>query len=150
MKPLALLTFSLGVLQPGKVIHTTHFGHRDLNKCHAPDDNNNIYHVAYLTKLVTAGAVAILVNEGVLDWNLPVWHCLPDFAQREDDLGQKCTLTDLFLNRSGIAMVKHIVEVEVWRVPSPIERDCAYCLLPRSNQAQFEVHFSIHSGTVSW
>lgn len=38
-------------------------------------------------------------------------------------------------------MVKRIVKVEVWRVPSPIERDCAYCLLPRSNQAQFEVHF---------
>lgn len=94
---------SLGVLHHGKIIHTAHFGRRDLNKPHLPDDNT-IYHVASLTKLIAAGAVSSLVNEGVLDWNLPVRHYLPDFAQREDELGQKCTLIDLLSNRSGIAM----------------------------------------------
>lgn len=94
---------SLGVLHHGKIIHTAHFGRRDLNKPHLPDDNT-IYHVASLTKLIAAGAVSSLVNEGVLDWNLPVRHYLQDFAQREDELGQKCTLIDLLSNRSGIAM----------------------------------------------
>lgn len=94
---------SLGVLHHGKIIHTAHFGRRDLNKSLLPDDNT-IYHVASLTKLIAAGAVSSLVNEGVLDWNLPVRHYLQDFAQREDELGQKCTLIDLLSNRSGIAM----------------------------------------------
>lgn len=39
---------SLGVLHHGKIISTAHFGRRDLDQPHSPDDNT-IYHVASLT-----------------------------------------------------------------------------------------------------
>lgn len=94
---------SLGVLHHGEIIHTEHFGRRNLDEPCLPDDNT-IYHVASLSKIMAAGAVAFLVNEGVLNWNLPVRHYLPELAQREDELGQKCTLIDLLSNRSGITM----------------------------------------------
>ncbi|KAL8851434.1 MAG: hypothetical protein Q9221_003613 [Calogaya cf. arnoldii] len=94
---------SLGVLHEGKITHTAHFGQKDINNPIPPDDNT-IYHVASLTKVLTAAAVASLVDEGLLEWNLPIIHYLPEFEQRRDDLGQKCTLIDLLSNRSGIAM----------------------------------------------
>lgn len=94
---------SLGVLHQGQVIHTAHFGRRDANRPDPPNDNT-IYHVASLTKAITASAVASLVDDGVLDWDLPVRHYLPEFGQREDELGQKCTLIDLLSNRTGLAM----------------------------------------------
>lgn len=93
---------SLGVLHHGQIVHTAHFGRRKIDEPHAPNDDT-IYHVASLTKLIAAGAVASLVHDGVLDWHLPVQHYLPDF-QRGDELGQKCTLIDLLSHRSGIAM----------------------------------------------
>jgi CubicO group peptidase (beta-lactamase class C family) len=93
---------SLGVLHHGQTVHTAHFGRRNIDEPHSPNDDT-IYHVASLTKLITAAAVASLVHDGVLDWNLPVRHYLPDF-QRGDELGQKCTLIDLLSHRSGIAM----------------------------------------------
>ncbi|KAL8893689.1 MAG: hypothetical protein Q9192_005017 [Flavoplaca navasiana] len=94
---------SLGVLHEGQITHTAHFGQVDVNKPFPPDDDT-IYHVASLTKVLTAAAVASLVDEGLLEWNLPIRHYLPELEQRQDDLGQKCTLIDLLSNRSGIAM----------------------------------------------
>lgn len=72
---------SLGVLHHGEGLHTAHFGRRDLNKSDSPDDNT-IYKVASLIKLVASDAVANLVHEGILDWNLPIQHYLPEFAKR--------------------------------------------------------------------
>ncbi|MCJ1460972.1 hypothetical protein MMC28_011354 [Mycoblastus sanguinarius] len=94
---------SLGVLHYGNVIHTAHFGRRDVAKPSPPNDDT-VYAVASLTKAITASAVACLVNDGILDWDLPVRHYLPEFGQRKDQLGQQCTLKDLLSNRSGLAM----------------------------------------------
>ena len=92
---------SLGILHHGRIIHTAHFGRREINEPHSPNDHT-VYHVASLTKLIAAGAIASLVNENILDWNKPVRHYLPQF-QREDELGQESTLIDLLSHRSGIA-----------------------------------------------
>ncbi|KAL8835073.1 MAG: hypothetical protein Q9176_007141 [Flavoplaca citrina] len=94
---------SLGILHRGSITHTTHFGQVDIDKLRPPDDNT-IYHVASLTKVVAAAAVASLVDDGVLEWDLPVRHYLPEFEHRQDDLGREHTLIDLLSNRSGIAM----------------------------------------------
>lgn len=94
---------SVGVLHHDEVVHTAHFGLRNVDQVDAPDDNT-IYHVASLTKIITATAVALLVHDGILDWNLPIWHYLAEFAQRKDEIGQQCTLIDLLSNRTGIAL----------------------------------------------
>ena len=94
---------SLGVLHQGNVIHSEHFGRKDVVKDSPPNDDT-IYHVASLTKAITASAVACLVDDGVLDWDLPIWHYLPEIKQRSDALGQQCSLIDLLSNRTGLAM----------------------------------------------
>jgi len=94
---------SLGVLHRGEVVHTAHFGRRDASSPSPPDDDT-IYHVASLTKAITVGAVASLVEEGLLDWDAPIRNYLPAFRPRTDELGMKCTLRDLLCNRAGLAV----------------------------------------------
>lgn len=87
----------------GDVIHTAHFIRQDVLRPNPPDDDT-IYHVASLTKAITASAVACLVDDDILDWDLPVRHYLPEFGQGRDELGQHCTLKDLLSNRTGLVI----------------------------------------------
>ncbi|MCJ1456699.1 hypothetical protein MMC28_007063 [Mycoblastus sanguinarius] len=92
---------SLGVLHHGEIIHTAHFGRRDsLNP--TPPNDDTIYRVASLTKALTSSAVALLVEEGTLDWDTPIREYLPSFSRRIDEIGQKTTLRDLLSNRTGL------------------------------------------------
>lgn len=111
---------SLGVLHHGNIIHTAHFGRKDAASADPPNDDT-VYHVASLTKAITAGVVASLVDDGLLDWDLPVRHYLPEFGQRRDELGQQCTLKDLLSNRTGLAMANAL-----WG------QKCGEFLLPKS------------------
>ena len=85
---------SLGVLHHGKIIHTAHFGRQHYLSPTPPNDDT-IYRVASLTKVLTSSAVALLVEEGILDWDVPIRKYLPVFSQRTDELGHKTTLRDL-------------------------------------------------------
>lgn len=95
-------SLSLGVLHRGSIIHTAHFGCRNANES-APPDDDTLHSAASLTKPMTAAAVAQLVHEGKLDWNVPIRNYLPAFRVRRDELGMKATIRDLLSLRTGIA-----------------------------------------------
>jgi len=92
---------SLGVLHRGNVVHTAHFGRRDASEP-TPPNNDTIHWAASLTKLITASAIAQLVHDGKLEWDVPIREYLPNFCTRQDELGLKATLRDLMSNRTGI------------------------------------------------
>ncbi|KAL8732941.1 MAG: hypothetical protein Q9181_003763 [Wetmoreana brouardii] len=94
---------SLGVLHKGEVVHTSHLGRWDIRRASPPNDDT-IYHIASLTKVITATAVACLVDDGILEWDRPVRYYLPEFRQRKDEVGQHCSVRDLLSNRTGLAM----------------------------------------------
>lgn len=94
---------SLGVLHQGRLVHTEHFGCRDISTDSPPNDKT-IYRIASLSKPITVGVVASLVDEGALDWNTPIREYLPEFGERRDEVGQKATLIDLLSNRTGLAI----------------------------------------------
>jgi CubicO group peptidase (beta-lactamase class C family) len=93
---------SLGVLHQGSPVFTAHFGRRRVSELTLPDDDT-LYNVASLTKLMTAGVVSNLVAEGLLDWDVPIRKYLPEFGERKDEVGQKATITDLLANRTGLS-----------------------------------------------
>jgi CubicO group peptidase (beta-lactamase class C family) len=95
-------SLSLGVLHRGNVIHTAHFGRRHFDDPTPPNDDT-IHWLASLTKLITASAIAKMVHDGKLDWDIPIREYLPIFGIRQDELGLKTTLRDLLSNRTGIA-----------------------------------------------
>ena len=92
---------SLGVLHQDQILHTEHFGRRHASDPTPPDDNT-LYHVASLTKALTAAAVASLVEDGTVSWDTPIRDYLPGFRRRKDELGMRCTLRDLLSNRTGL------------------------------------------------
>ena len=77
---------SLGVLYQGKIIHTAHFGRQDSLDPTPPNDDT-IYRAVSLTKALTSSAVALLVEEGVLDWDVLIREYLPIFSRRTDEMG---------------------------------------------------------------
>ena len=94
---------SLGVLHEGRVVHTAHFGHHNVETDEIANDDT-IYHVVSLTKLITAATVAALVDKGILEWDVPIRNYIPEFGKRKDELGQLCTLRDLLSNRTGLPL----------------------------------------------
>ncbi|PSN70777.1 beta-lactamase/transpeptidase-like protein [Corynespora cassiicola Philippines] len=92
---------SLGVLHQGTILYTAHFGQRNTGKLIPPDDNT-IQIMASLTKLMTAAAIAKLVHEGVLQWDVPIREYLPAFCIRRDDVGLKASMRYLISLRTGI------------------------------------------------
>ena len=91
---------SLGVLHQGKIIHTAHFGRQDsLNP--TPPNDDTIYHAVSLTKALTSSEVARLVEEGILDWDVPIREYLPVFSRRTDEIGQNTTLEIYYLIELG-------------------------------------------------
>ena len=92
---------SLGVLYHGKIIHTAHFG-RQNSLDPTPPNEDTMYRAVSLTKALTSSAVALLVEEGILDWDVPIREYLPVFSRRTDDIGQKTTLRDLLSHRTGL------------------------------------------------
>ena len=85
------------------VIHTAHFGRRDTSEPSPPNDDT-IYLVASLTKVMTAGVVGSLVDDGNPSWDVQIRGYLPAFGQRLDELGRKATLRDLLAYRTGLAV----------------------------------------------
>jgi len=44
----------------------------------------------------------MLVEKDILDWNSPLAEYLPDFKQRNDDVGRQATLIDVLSHRTGL------------------------------------------------
>lgn len=49
-----------------------------------------------------AFAIAILVDEGKLQWNTPICKVLPDFKVVNEQVSKEATILDLLSHRSGI------------------------------------------------
>ncbi|CAG8982844.1 hypothetical protein HYALB_00006654 [Hymenoscyphus albidus] len=92
---------SVGVLHQGALLMTAHFGRLRASQPNPPNDDT-LYTVASITKLMTAGVVSNLVAQGLLDWDTPIREYLPEFGEREDIIGQEATVTDFLANRSEL------------------------------------------------
>lgn len=93
---------SIGVLHHNEVIHTAGFGYRDVGQ-KLPSDENTIYHIASMSKAVTAAAVGILVDERYLDWDTPVSTLVPEFDHFNHTIREETNLVDLMSHRTGLA-----------------------------------------------
>ncbi|KAJ8130100.1 hypothetical protein O1611_g3530 [Lasiodiplodia mahajangana] len=92
---------SIGVMKGGRLVTTLGVGrHNLLDEMSVPDDQT-IYHIASLTKTMTAAAIGILVEEGKLAFDTPLKTVLPDFKPRDPVL-QAANIQDLLSHRTGM------------------------------------------------
>ena len=69
-----------------------------------PVTEQTIFNIASVTKAFTAAALAILVDEGMVEWEAPVRRYLPEFAMSDPYLTEHMTVRDLLVHRSGLGL----------------------------------------------
>jgi CubicO group peptidase (beta-lactamase class C family) len=68
----------------------------------SPVDENTRFQIASLTKFVAATAIATLVDQGVVSWDVPVRQFPPDTVLAEPYVTQNASLRDYLAHRTGL------------------------------------------------
>ncbi|BCS29287.1 serine hydrolase domain-containing protein [Aspergillus puulaauensis] len=96
-------SITFGVVHRGRVIMQKSFGYRD-SELTLPADSNTIYMLGSCSKMFTAAAVGILVEEGKLSWSDPIQQHLPEFNPSGDArIGQDADIIDCLRHTTGLA-----------------------------------------------
>lgn len=92
---------ALAVVKDGEVIFTRGYGKRNLTSGDATTPQT-IFALGSGTKAFTAATVAMLVDEGKLNWDTPVRQYLPTFKLYDQFTSERITVRDLLLHNSGL------------------------------------------------
>ncbi|MBV9215094.1 MAG: serine hydrolase [Acidobacteria bacterium] len=92
---------AIAVVKDDKVAMQKGYGVREVGK---PDkvDENTLFAIASNTKAFTAASLAMLVDEGKLNWNDRVTKYLPDFQMYDPWVTSQLTVRDIVSHRSGL------------------------------------------------
>ena len=94
---------AVAIVKDGRVVLAKGYGVKTLGK---PDrvDASTRFGIASNTKLFTATAIAMLVEQGKLEWDAPVIRYLPDFAMYDPFVTRELSVRDLLVHRSGLGL----------------------------------------------
>lgn len=109
---------SVAIVKDGKVVLAKGYGVRRMGDP-APVDARTRFGIASNTKLFTATALALLVEEGKVGWDRPVTDYLPDFALSDPYVTRQLTIRDLLVHRSGLGLGAGDL---LWWPPSTYDR----------------------------
>jgi len=93
---------AIAVVQSGQVIYSHGFGLRDV-KGNLPVTTKTIFAIGSISKSFTSLSMAILNDEGKLDWDKPVRQYLPEFQMYDPVASERTTPRDLISHRVGMA-----------------------------------------------
>jgi CubicO group peptidase (beta-lactamase class C family) len=91
----------VGIVVNDKLIFAKGYGYRDYEK-KLPFTAATMSPIASNTKLFTAEAAGMLVEEGKLTWDKPVRESVPTIRFHNDQLNNSVTLRDMLSHRTGI------------------------------------------------
>ena len=77
------------------------WGLRDIDTG-APVTRDTVFPICSVAKSFTATAIALLVDEGLLDWDTSVRTILPEFRLRDTVATEQASLRDLLTHRTGL------------------------------------------------
>ncbi len=94
---------AVAVVKDGKVIHSKGYGFADINTKEAANENTN-FQIASNTKAFTTTALAILEEEGKLNWDDKVIKHIPEFKMYDAYVTENFNIQDLLTHRSGLGL----------------------------------------------
>jgi len=94
---------AVAIVKDGRVVLAKGYGVRRLGDP-APVDARTQFGIASNTKLFTATALALLVEQGKVEWDAPVIRYLPWFAMYDPYVTRELTVRDLLVHRSGLGL----------------------------------------------
>ena len=92
---------AISVVKDGEVVFSSGYGTRELGT-DAPVDGNTLFAIGSTTKAMTAAAIGMLVDEGLLSWDSKVTDLLPGFALADPWVTRELTVRDLLTHRAGL------------------------------------------------
>ncbi len=110
----------IAVVENGQVTLTKGYGVKRLGapaKC----DENTLFGIASNTKAMTAAVIAMLVEEGKLEWDAPVTKYMPAFQMKDPVVTQLMTVRDLLVHRSGLTLGAG--DLMIWPSPTHTRAD---------------------------
>jgi CubicO group peptidase (beta-lactamase class C family) len=109
---------AVSVVKDGAVVLAKGYGVRRLGEP-APVDAQTLFGIASNTKVFTAVALGLLVEEGRLEWDAPVVRYLPAFQMWDPWVTRELTVRDLLVHRSGLGLGAGDL---LWWPPSTYDR----------------------------
>lgn len=94
---------SVGIIKDGKTVYAKGFGVSSMNTKQKMDENT-LVGIASNSKGFTATALAILVDEGKLNWDDKVTKFIPEFQMYDPYVSQQVTVNDLITHRAGLGL----------------------------------------------
>ncbi|MCK5238984.1 MAG: serine hydrolase [Candidatus Thorarchaeota archaeon] len=89
------------VLKDNEIAYSHAVGLRDIKK-NLPMTPQTIQPIGSCSKSFTSTAVALLVEDGKLDWDTPIHKMFPKFELKEPIASAKTTLIDMLSHRTGL------------------------------------------------
>ncbi len=108
------------VVERGKVTLAKGYGVKRLGgqeRC----DENTVFGIASNTKAMTAALLAMLVEEGKVEWDAPVTRYLPAFQMSDPVITKLMTVRDLLVHRSGLTLGAG--DLMIWPAPTHTRAD---------------------------
>ncbi len=92
---------AIAIVNTDSIVFSKGYGYSNIDK-KTKVDKNTLFAVASNSKAFTASSIAILVEEGKLNWTDKVVDYLPYFKMHDDYTTQNFTIEDLLCHRSGL------------------------------------------------
>jgi CubicO group peptidase (beta-lactamase class C family) len=92
---------AVGVVVDGHIVLAKGYGYAELEQ-KALVNADTLFPIGSCTKAFTSFALGCLVDEGLLDWDLPVIDVLPEFRMRDSYATWNLTIRDLLAHRTGV------------------------------------------------
>jgi CubicO group peptidase (beta-lactamase class C family) len=108
----------LAIVKDGRVVIAKGYGVRKLGTS-VPVDSRTLFGIASNTKVFTAAALGLLVEEGKIAWDAPVIEYLPWFQMWDPYVTRELTVRDLLVHRSGLGLGAGDL---LWWPPSTYDR----------------------------
>lgn len=119
MKAFDVPGMAIGVFKDGETTYLKGHGVRELGKP-GKVDADTLFKIASNSKAFTAAALAILVDEGLVEWNGAVADYIPEFRTADPWVTANISVTDLLAHRSGL--VPHAGDLMLWPDPNEFTR----------------------------
>ncbi len=92
---------AVGVVAKDQLVFAKGYGYRDYGQ-KLPMTPDTMFQIASNTKLFTAVAVGLLVEEGKLEWDKPIRQFVPAVQFYNDELNRAVTIRDMLAHRTGV------------------------------------------------
>jgi CubicO group peptidase (beta-lactamase class C family) len=120
MQEFSVPGIAVGVVKDGVVVHAAGYGVRELG-LDAPVDTQTLFRIASTSKAFTTASLAMLVDEGKLNWDDKVVDHIPGFALYDPWVTKEFTILDLLTHRSGL--VSGAGDLMLWPKPNLFTRE---------------------------